>query len=237
MEYEKVMKQLKSMGDPKNIEGMGRFGIKTDNNLGVSVTTIRNYAKKIGKNHELAVNLWESGIRDARMVAACIEDPNTVSEEQVDKWVRDLDSWDICDHCCGHFFDQTPFAYKKVREWTKSNELFVKRAGFSLIAWLAVHDKKKNDSEFESFLKIIKRESTDERNYVKKAVNWALRQIGKRNYKMNKKALSISKEIQKLDSKAAKWIASDAIRELTSDKVQEKLKKRKKNKKNNKLNR
>jgi len=227
MEYEEVMDQLKSMGDPKNIEGMGRFGIKTENNFGNSVTTLRKYAKKIGKNHDLAVKLWESGIRDARMVAACIEDPETVSEEQIDKWVRDLDSWDICDHCCGHFFDRTPFAYKKVREWTKSNQLFVKRAGFSLIAWLAVHDKKKEDSEFVSFLKIIERESTDERNYVRKSVNWALRQIGKRNIEMNKKALELSKKIQKIDSKSARWIASDAIRELTCEKVKQRIKKEK----------
>jgi 3-methyladenine DNA glycosylase AlkD len=227
MKYEEVMAQLKSMGEPKNVEGMKRFGIKSENNFGNSVTYLRNFAKKIGKDHELAVKLWESGIRDARMVAACIENPETVSEEQVDKWVRDLDSWDICDHCCGHFFDKTPFAYKKVREWTKSNELFVKRAGFSLIAWLAVHDKKKDDFEFVDFLKIIERESTDERNYIRKSVNWALRQIGKRNIDMNKKALELSRKIQKIDSKTAKWIASDAIRELTSEKVKQRLDKNK----------
>ena len=223
MQYEEVMAQLKSMGDPKNVEGMRRFGIKSENNFGNSVTTLRNYAKKIGKNHCLAVKLWESGIRDARMVAACIENPETISEEQVDNWVHGLDSWDICDHCCGHFFDKTPFAYKKVREWTKSNELFVKRAGFSLIAWLAVHDKKKDDYEFVDFLKIIERESTDERKYIRKSVNWALRQIGKRNTDMNKKALEVSRKIQKIDNKTAKWIASDAIRELTSEKVKQKL--------------
>ena len=197
MNYNEVMKQLRSMGDPKNVEGMGRFGIKTENNLGNSVTFLRKFAKNIGKDHDLAVKLWESGIRDACMVAACIEDPNTVSETQV--------------------------AYKKVREWTKSNELFVKRAGFSLIAWLAVHDKKKTDKEFEDLLKIIKRESTDDRNYIKKAVNWALRQIGKRNGDMNKKAIEMAKEINRIDTKSAKWIASDAIRELTSEKVKQKL--------------
>lgn len=171
MNYDEVIEQLKSMGDPKNIEGMGRFGIKTENNLGNSVTTLRNFAKKIGKNHELAVKLWESGIRDARMVGACIEDPKTVTEDQVDEWVKDFDSWDICDHCCEHLFDKTPFAYKKAKEWTQRKEEFQKRAGFSLMAWLAVHDKKADDSEFEVFLTIIKKESTDERNYVKKAVN------------------------------------------------------------------
>jgi len=227
MNYDEVIKQLRSMGDPKNIEGMGRFGIKTENNLGNSVTTLRNFAKKIGKDHDLAVKLWDSGIRDAGMVAACIEDPTTISENQVDRWVNGFDSWDICDHCCGHLFDKTPFAYKKAKEWTLRKEEFQKRAGFSLMAWLAVHDKKTGDLEFEKFLTIIKRESTDERNYVRKAVNWALRNIGKRNITMNKKAIEISREIRKIDSKSARWIASDAIRELTSEKVKQKLNRKK----------
>jgi 3-methyladenine DNA glycosylase AlkD len=227
MNYDEIIERLKSTGDPKNIEGMGRFGIKTENNLGNSVTTLRNFAKKIGKDHELAVKLWDSGIRDARMVAACIEDPTTVSEDQIDRWVNDFDSWDVCDHCCGHLFDKTPFAYKKAKEWTLRKEEFQKRAGFSLMAWLAVHDKKVDDSKFEEFLTIIKKESTDERNYVRKAVNWALRNIGKRNTTMNKKAIEISREIQKIDSKTARWIASDAIRELTSEKVKQKLNRKK----------
>ncbi len=227
MNYNEVIEQLKKMGDPKNIEGMGRFGIKTENNLGNSVTTLRNFAKTIGKNHDLAVRLWNSGIRDARMVAACIENPENVSEDQVDKWVNDFDSWDICDHCCGHFFDKTPFAYKKAKEWTQRTEEFQKRAGFSIMAWLAVHDKKEDDSKFEEFLTLIKKESTDERNYVKKAVNWALRNIGKRNITMNKKAIEIAREIQKVDSKSARWIASDAIRELTSEKIKQKLNRKK----------
>jgi 3-methyladenine DNA glycosylase AlkD len=227
MDYDEVIEQLKSTGDPRNVEGMGRFGIKTENNLGNSVTTLRNFAKKIGKDHDLAVKLWNSGIRDARMVAACIEDPKTISEDQVEKWVKNLDSWDICDHCCGHLFDKTPFAYEKAKVWTQRKEEFQKRAGFSLMAWLAVHDKKVDDSKFEGFLTIIKRESTDKRNYVKKAVNWALRNIGKRNIGMNKKAIKIAREIQKIDSKSAKWIASDAIRELTSEKVKQKFNKKK----------
>jgi 3-methyladenine DNA glycosylase AlkD len=224
MKYEDVIKQLELMGDPKNIEGMGRFGIKTENNLGNSVTTLRNFAKRIGKDHNLAVKLWGSGIRDARMVAACIEDPKTISEEQVERWVKDFDSWDICDHCCGHLIDKTPFAYEKAIEWSKRKEEFQKRAGFALMAWLATHDKKAEDSKFEKFLTTIKRESTDERNYVRKAANWALRNIGKRDIAMNKKAIAMAKEIQKIDSKTAKWIASDAIRELTSEKVQKRLK-------------
>lgn len=227
MNYDEVIEQLRSMGNPKNVEGMARFGIKHEKNFGVNVTTLRKFAKTIGTNHELAVKLWNSKIRDARMVAACIEDPKTVPEEQVDKWVKDLDSWDICDHCCGHFFDRTPFAYKKIREWTKSSELFVKRAGFSLIAWLAVHDKKKPDKEFEDLLQIIKREATDERNYIKKSVNWALRQIGKRNWDMNKKTIAMAKEIQKIDSKSARWVATDALRELNTKNVKRRLQEKK----------
>lgn len=223
MNYEEVMKHLKLSGSQKNIDGMCRFGIKTDNNLGNSVTDIRTFAKKIGKNHDLAVKLWSSGIRDARMVAACIEDPKTVSEEQIENWVKDFDSWDICDHCCGHLIDKTPFAYKKAKDWTKRKEEFQKRAGFALIAWLAVHDKKTEDSVLEKFFILIKNESTDERNYVRKAVSWALRNIGKRNIYLNKNAIRIAKDIQKIDSKTAKWIANDAIRELTSEKVKNKI--------------
>lgn len=227
MNYDEVIEQLRSMGNPKNVEGMARFGIKYEKNFGVNVTTLRKFAKTIGTDHELAVKLWNSKIRDARMVAACIEDPKTVSEEQVENWLKDIKAWDLCDHCCGHFFDQTPFAYKKVNEWAKRKEEFQKRAGFSLIAWLAVHDKKKDDKVFEEFLKLIKKGAIDERNYVKKGVSWALRSIGKRNRDMNKKALKTAEEIKKLDSKSARYIANETIRELTSEKVKQKLDKQK----------
>ena len=228
MNFDEIISRLKSMENQKNVEGMKRFGIVHEKNFGVSVTELRKFAKKIGKNHELAVKLWNTKIRDARMVAACIEDPLTVSEEQVESWLKDIKCWDLCDHCCGHFFDKLPFAYEKAIEWSKRSEEFEKRAAFSMVAWLAVHDKKKDDEWFEDFLKIIKRESTDERNYVKKAVNWALRQIGKRNIDMNKKAIKMTEEIKKIESKSARWIAKDAIRELTSKKIKIRLKKKKK---------
>jgi len=227
MQLEEVLDQLNRMSNPKNVEGMKRFGIKHEKNLGISVTELRKFAKKIGKNHELAVKLWNTKIRDARMIAACIEDPATVSEEQVESWLKDIKCWDLCDHCCGHFFDKLPFAYEKAIEWSRRTEEFEKRAAFSLVAWLAVHDKKKGDKWFEDFLKIIKRESTDERNYVKKAVNWALRQIGKRNWDMNKKALKTAEDLLKTGESTARWIAKDAIRELTSDKVKARLDKSK----------
>ncbi len=225
MEYKDIIKKLKSLSNPKAVEGMARFGINPKNNLGVSVTTLRKLAKEIGCDHKLAKKLWASGIRDARFLAATIDDSNQVTEEQLESMVLDLDSWDICDHCASDVFLSSGFAYEKAFEWSARDEEFVKRAGFSLMARLAVRDKKADDEQFEKFLPIIKREAGDERNYVKKAVNWALRQIGKRNLHLNKMAVRTAKEIQKIDSKSAKWIASDALRELTGDKIRERLKK------------
>ncbi len=227
MKYEKFLKKLQSMSDPKAVKGMARFGINPNNNYGISVSTLRKLAKETGRDHQLAQRLWSTGIRDARMIAALIDEPKLVTEEQMERWVKDLNSWDLCDHCCGNLFDKTEFAYKKAVQWSKRKEEFVKRAGFALMAWLAVHDKKAGDGQFEKFLTIIERESDDDRNHVKKAVNWALRNIGKRNLPLNGKAIKTAKDIKKMDSKCAKWIASDAIRELTSEKVQERLKKSK----------
>jgi 3-methyladenine DNA glycosylase AlkD len=224
VEYEEVLKKLKSQSNPKAVEGMARYGINPKNNLGISVTTLRKMAREIGKDHDLALKLWNSGIRDARILAATIDDPEKVTEDQLESMVLDLNSWDLCDHCCSDIFLKSSFAYKKAFEWSEREEEFVKRAGFSLMARLAVRDKKADDEKFEMFLPIIKREATDERNYVKKAVNWALRQIGKRNIHLNKKAIKTAKDIQKMDSKSARWIASDALRELTGDKVQKRLK-------------
>lgn len=223
MNYEQVMKKLKSMENRKNKEGMARFGIKTDKALGISLYELRPLAKKIGKNHKLAQKLWASKIHEARMIAAFIDEPEKVTEKQMEKWVKDFDSWDICDNTCFSLFDKTPYAYKKAVEWSKRKEEFVKRAAFAMMAALAVHDKKADDKKFEKFFPIIIRESTDERNFVKKAVNWALRQIGKRNKALNKKVIKVAKEIRKKDSKSARWIASDALRELTSEKVQKRF--------------
>ena len=163
-----------------------------------------------------------------------------VTEQQMESWVNDFDSWDVCDLACSHLFDKTPLAWKKAVEWTKRNkrgqmdETFVKRAGFVLMAALSVHDKKAEDRRFEAFFPILKREANDERNFVRKAVNWALRQIGKRNLSLNQKAVKLAQEIDLLDSKSAHWIARDALRELTSAKVQEMLRKKEaKSKKDN----
>lgn len=223
MEYGEIIKRLKAKANSENVKGMARFGINPDNTLGVSIPEIRKMAKDIGKNHKLALELWDSGIHEARLLAGFIDEVDKVSEMQMEKWVKDFDSWDVCDQVCSNLFDKTVFSYKKAMEWTERDEEFVKRAGFVLMAALSVHDKKESDGKFLRLLPIIKRESKDERNFVKKAVNWALRQIGKRNLRLNKAAINTAKEIQKINSKAAKWIASDAIKELTSAAIQVRL--------------
>ena len=225
MEYKEILKKLKSFSNPKDREGMARFGINPKYALGVRIPILRNLAKKIGKDHKLAQDLWKTKIHEARILAGMIDEPEKVTEKQMEQWVKEFNSWDICDQLCSNLFDKTPFAHKKTFEWSKRKEEFVKRAGFVLMAVLSVHDKKADDKKFEKFFPPIKKHSIDERNFVKKAVNWALRQIGKRNINLNKKAIKIAKEIQEIDSKSAKWIASDAIRELTSEKIQRRLKK------------
>jgi 3-methyladenine DNA glycosylase AlkD len=226
MDYNEVISKLKEMSNPKNVEGMARYGINPKNNLGISINRLRPLAKEIGKSHELSLELWNSGIHDARLLAIFVEDPQKVTETQMEVWAKDFDSWDVCDQACTSLFDKTTFAWKKVYEWAERDEEFVKRAAFSIIAGLSVHDKKSFDEKFEELFSLIKKASTDERNYVKKAVNWALRNIGKRNLLLNKKAIKVAKEIKDFDSKPAKWIASDAIRELTSSKIQERMRKK-----------
>jgi 3-methyladenine DNA glycosylase AlkD len=223
MEYEKIIKKLKSLSNPEAIIGMARYGITPENTYGVSIPNLRKIVKEIGKSRKLATKLWTINIRETQILASMIEDPEMVTEEQMESWVKEFNYWEICDQCCMNLFEKTRFAYKKAIEWSSKEEEFVKRAGFVLMARLAVSDKKADDDKFEKFLPIIKREATDNRNYVKKAVNWALRQMGKRNPNLNRKAIDATKEIQEMDSKSAKWIASDAMRELTSEAVQKKL--------------
>ena len=224
MTVKEIITILESQKNPRNIEGMSRFGINTKKAFGISIPVLRNLAKKNRKNHELAIKLWKTGFHEARILAAFIDDPNLLTEKQMDEWVRDFDSWDVCDQCCGELFSRTKIAYKKAVQWSKQKEEFVKRAGFALIAYLAVHDKKADDKKFVNLFKHIKRASNDERNYVRKAVNWALRQIGKRNAFLNKEAVKIAGEILLLDTKSARWIANDALRELKSESVQKRLK-------------
>jgi 3-methyladenine DNA glycosylase AlkD len=204
---------------------MARFGIKsTGKVLGISMPVLRLLKKNIGKNHDLALDLWQTDILEARILAAFIADPKLMKKTVINRWVRDFDNWAICDGVCMHCFRNTPYAHEMIRPWTKRKEEFIRRAGFTMMATLAVGDKKSEDKVFLQYLSLIKKYSTDERNYVKKAVNWALRQIGKRNMKLNAAAIKMAKKIQKLDSSAAKWIAADALRELQSAAVQKRLK-------------
>ncbi|NOZ76735.1 MAG: DNA alkylation repair protein [Euryarchaeota archaeon] len=223
MELEDILKQLEATRDPKGMEGMARFGINVERAFGTRIPVLRKMAKEIGKDHNLARKLWEAGYRETRILASMVEEPSKVTPEQVDEWVRDFNSWEVCDQCCMNLFDKLPFAYEKVFELAEREPEFEKRAAFALIACLAWHDKEAPDSKFERFLPLIKEHSTDGRNYVKKAVNWALRHIGKRNRTLHSKALETAYEIREIDSRAASWIASDAIRELESKKVRERL--------------
>lgn len=223
MEYKNIIKKLKSLSNSEAIIGMARYGITPENTYGVSIPNLRKTAKEIGISHKLTQQLWGANIRETKILASMIEDPEIVTEEQIEGWVKEFDYWEICDQCCMNLFEKTEFAYKKAVEWSSREEEFVKRAGFVLMARLAVSDKETDDSKFEKFFSIIKREATDHRNYVKKAVNWALRQMGKRNLNLNSKAINAAKEIQEMDSKSAKWISSDALRELTSEAVQKRL--------------
>ena len=221
--FEEVIGELKSMAKPENLEGMARFGITGDKRLGISIPELRKLGKAIGKDHDMALKLWATGIQDAMILAALIDDPVKVTEEQAEDWVKDIDTWDVCDQLCMNLFERIPFAEKKIEEWSKRDREFVKRAAFAMIACIAWHDKKASDEDLIVFFPVIKKGSTDERNYVKKAVSWALRNIGKRNLNLNKAALELAREIKDIDSKAARWIASDVIRELESDVVQKRL--------------
>jgi 3-methyladenine DNA glycosylase AlkD len=223
----KIINRLKEYANPKNVEGMAHFGIIGKNILGgPSMAILHKMAKEIGKDHSLAEDLWKSKIHEARLLAAFIDDPKLVTEKQMERWVKDFDSWDICDGVCLHLFDRTPWAYKKSLGWSKNTKEYVRRAGFAMMAVLAVHDKKMADKDFLKFFPLIRKAAGDERNFVRKAVNWALRQIGKRNKNLNKAALTLAKKILKQESKSAKWIARDTIRELESSAVQRKISKK-----------
>jgi len=223
MTYPQILQTLKSHYKPENIAGMARFGIVAKKAYGVPAPELRKLAKQIRKDHDLAQRLWASGIHDARLLAALIDDPKQVTEQQMESWVVDFDNWAICDGVCLHLFDRTPFAHRKAIEWSARAEEFVKRAGFALMAVLAVHDKRAADAAFERFLPIIERAFDDDRNFVKKAVNWAVRQIGKRNSALNSKAIAAADRLRKHDTRAARWIAADALRELRSEAVQKRL--------------
>ena len=218
-----VLEKLRSKSRPDQLAGMARYGIAVEGRLGVSVPDMRKLAKEIGKDHKLALELWKTGIAEARMVAALVDEPDKLTEEQMEDWVKGFNSWDVCDGVCLNLFEKNQLAWRKIIDWSAREEEFVERAAFSLIACLAWHDKKASDEKFIGLFPVIVRGATDERNFVKKAVNWALRNIGKRNLNLNEAAINTAKEIGRLDSRAARWVASDTLRELQSEAVQARL--------------
>ena len=219
MTSEQIIANLKQHANAQAHEGMARFGIRPAQALGISIPTLRKMAKEIGRNQALAVALWDSGIHEARILASMIAEPQLVSAELMEEWVNDFDSWDVCDQVCGNLFDKTPYAYQKATEWYQQEKEFVRRAGFVMMAELAVHDKQAPDEAFMQFFPLIKLYADDERNFVKKAVNWALRQIGKRNSHLRALALECAYEIQHMDSKTAQWVAKDALKELRAKEI------------------
>ncbi len=221
-----IIKTLESFARPENLDGMARFAIVGDKRMGVSMPNVRKIAKGIGKNHQLARELWRTGIPECMIVAGLIGEPDKLTEKQMEKWVQDFNSWDVCDQVCGNLFDKSPFVLNKIHEWSDRVEEFVKRAAFVLIAITAVHNKTANDKYFIDFFPLLIKGSTDERNFVRKAVNWAIRSIGKKNLNLNNEAINLSNKISQIESKSAHWIAADAIRELKSEAVQKRLNKK-----------
>jgi 3-methyladenine DNA glycosylase AlkD len=221
-----IIDQLKLQANPVNAAGMARFGINPTNTLGITIPVLRKMARQIGRNHQMALDLWASGIHEARILATLVDKPAEVTEAQMEQWTSEFDSWDICDQCCSNLYSKIPLAHQKALEWADRPEEFIKRAGFVMMAVLAVKDKKADNEQFTRFFPALKAGATDERNFVKKAINWAVRQIGKRNLSLNKLAIALSKDIQQIDSPAARWIAADALRELTSEAAQSRLKKK-----------
>jgi len=223
MRASEIITHLKKKGSQRNRDGMAAFGINVERAYGVPIPELRRLAKNIGPHHAMAMDLWRSKVHEARILAGYIEDPLRVSERQMEEWARDFDSWDVCDQVCSSLFDKTDMAHRKAVEWSGRKEEYVKRAGFVLMATLAVHDKRANAAAFEKFFPLMVREAADDRNYVMKAVNWALRQIGKRSLSLNRRAIEVAKKIATQDSPSAKWIASNALRELESEAVQKRL--------------
>ena len=232
-----ILSELRSLGSPENRKGMARYGINVENAFGVSIYDLRKLAKRLGTDHDLALALWTTGNHDARLLACFVDDPAQVTERQTEAWARDFDSWDLCDQATTSLFDRTKHAWVKAHAWAVRDEPWVKRAGFALMAGLASHDKVAKDRAFVKLFPLIEHAASDDRNFVKKAVNWALRNIGKRNRALNAAAILCAEKIRAAANKragaerggdcqarSARWVAADALRELTSAKVRARLK-------------
>ena len=223
MDFESIISKFEELQDEKVLESNKRFGVEYEYSYGIRMPDLRKIAKEIGKNHDLALKLWEHPYHESHLLATMIEESDKVTNEQLNQWVNSLYSWDIVDQAVINLFINVPIARDNIFIWAESDKEFVKRTAFSLIAAIAIHDKKAKPKDFDKYFPLIKKASFDSRNFVKKAVNWALRQIGKRDIECNEKALKIAYEIVDYDDKTCKWIASDAIKELESDKVQKKF--------------
>ena len=221
-----LLAHMEQIGSLRNAERLSYWGIQAARSYGLSAPQMHALAREAGRDHALALELWTCGVHEGHHIAAMVADPARVTEKLMDSWARDFASWDVVDTCCCYLFIQTPHAWKKAVTWTRRPEEFVKRAGFSTMAYLAVHDKEAPDSKFLALLPHIEREAGDERNFVRKAVNWALRQIGKRNQALNRRAIAAGERIRRQGSRSARWIAADALRELRSPAVQKRLKQR-----------
>jgi len=222
----RALEELRALGERRNVQGMARFGIRAKIVYGVAKPKMDALARRIGKDHQLALELWASGVHDARILAGLIDLPREVSSAQMEGWVRDFDNWDVCDGTCCHLFVFAASAWKKAVAWSRRDHEFVKRAGFALMAYLAYRDKQATDAQFRRLLPLIEREAYDNRNFVRKAVNWALRNIGKRNLRLNREATRSAARIRRQDSPAARWIAADALRELQGAAVQARLRRK-----------
>ena len=222
-----VLRELKQVADPQVRAKMAYFGVHVPKAHGISAPVLHQFAKHIGKDHQLAQELWATGIHEARILATLIGESERVTATEMDRWARDFDSWDVVDAACCYLYAGALPAWKKAEAWSRRSEEFVKRASFSLAAYLAYKDKTAPDARFVQFLRVIKREAHDERNFVRKAVNWALRNIGKRNVRLNGEAILAAERIREQGSRSARWIAADALRELKSDAVQKCLHRKK----------
>ena len=220
---EEALNLLRPHGSEKNRAGMARYGINVDKAFGVSMPNIRAAGKAIAYDHDLAQALWDTEIHEARILASLVDKPQWVTPDQMDRWAGDFNSWDLCDQVTGGLFDKTPYAHEKAIEWAGDEREFVKRAAFAMMAWRAVHDKTAVDDALKTYLPLIRREATDPRNFVKKAVNWALRQMGKRSPALHGPCLELARELAESDDRTARWVGKGAVKELESEAVRERL--------------
>jgi 3-methyladenine DNA glycosylase AlkD len=229
MEMKTIIHRLEECGNADAVKGMARFGINPEKVFGVSMPDLRSLAKEIGVDHDMAGLLWKMKYRETMILSSLIDDPTLVDENQLNSMVKDFYDWEVCDQTIMNLMQKTPFAWDYAAKWCEREEEFVRRAGFVLIARLAVSEKEVSDDKFRVYFRYIKKHAVDERNFVKKAVNWALRQIGKQSILLNKEAIKLAEDLQTIESRAARWIAADAIRELKSPAVQQRLRKKNEN--------